>query len=59
MNSLAETGQIHNRINLYLLENIDEINLNDITTSKASAVGEQFVYMQTLFRTDLITWDKL
>jgi uncharacterized damage-inducible protein DinB len=31
MNPLIETWQIHNRINIYLLEGIDEANLKDIS----------------------------
>ncbi len=45
MNPLIETWQIHNRINLYLLESIDEGNLKDISSSKGRTVGEQFAHM--------------
>lgn len=48
MNPLTETWQIHNRINLYLLESIDEANLNDISASKGRAVGEQFAHMHNV-----------
>jgi len=45
MNSLTETWQIHNNINLYLLESIDEENLSDQASSKGRSVGEQFAHM--------------
>jgi uncharacterized damage-inducible protein DinB len=45
MNPLTETWQIHNRINLYLLESISEENLADKSSSKGRAVGEQFAHM--------------
>jgi uncharacterized damage-inducible protein DinB len=48
MNPLTETWQIHNRINLYLLESIDEANLNDISASKGRTVGEQFAHMHNV-----------
>jgi len=48
MNPLIETWQIHNRINLYLLDNIDEANLNDILSSKGRNVGEQFAHINNV-----------
>ncbi|MCR8556889.1 DinB family protein [Mucilaginibacter sp. BJC16-A38] len=48
MNPLTEAWQIHNRINLYLLEHIDEANLNDISASKGRTVGEQFAHMHNV-----------
>jgi len=45
MNALTETWQIHNNINLYLLENINEESLNDQSSSKGRSVGEQFAHM--------------
>lgn len=45
MNPLTETWKIHNNINLYLLESIDEGNLNDQASSKGRSVGEQFAHM--------------
>jgi len=45
MNALTETWQIHNRINIYLLESIAEENLKDISASKGRNVGEQFAHM--------------
>lgn len=48
MNPLTETWQIHDRINLYLLDNIDEANLKDISASKGRNVGEQFAHMHNV-----------
>ncbi|MCO5947566.1 DinB family protein [Mucilaginibacter flavidus] len=48
MNVLTETWQIHNRINLYLLDAIDKGNLGDISTSKGRTVGEQFAHMHNV-----------
>jgi len=48
MNPLTETWQIHNRINIYLLEAIDEANLKDISSSKGRTVGEHFAHMHSV-----------
>ncbi|GAC1302729.1 MAG: hypothetical protein NVSMB24_07750 [Mucilaginibacter sp.] len=48
MNALTETWQIHNRINLFLLENISEVALKDQSASKGRNVGEQFAHMHTV-----------
>ena len=48
MSHLTETWQIHNRINLYLLESIDETNLADVSASKGRNVGEQFAHMHNV-----------
>ena len=48
MNALTETWQIHNRINLYLLDAIDEANLGDISASKGRTVGEQFAHIHNV-----------
>jgi uncharacterized damage-inducible protein DinB len=48
MNALTETWQIHNRINLYLLDAIDEGNLGDVSASKGRTVGEQFAHMHNV-----------
>lgn len=48
MNALTETWQIHNRINLYLLNAIDESNLVAISASKGRTVGEQFAHMHNV-----------
>lgn len=48
MNALAETWQIHNRINIYLLESIEEENLKDVSASKGRNVGEQFAHIHNV-----------
>lgn len=48
MNPLVETRQIHNRINIYLLEKIDEANLPDRSASKGRTVGEQFAHIHAV-----------
>ncbi|MBS1531050.1 MAG: DinB family protein [Bacteroidetes bacterium] len=48
MNPLTETWQIHNRINIYLLEAIPEDNLNDVSASKGRNVGEQFAHINNV-----------
>ena len=45
---LIETWEIHNRINLYLLEAIKEGHLNDVSASKGRNVGEQFAHMHNV-----------
>jgi uncharacterized damage-inducible protein DinB len=46
--SHLETWEIHNRINLYLLDNLAEEHLNDISASKGRNVGEQFAHMHNV-----------
>ncbi|MES2277469.1 MAG: DinB family protein [Bacteroidota bacterium] len=48
MNPLTETWQIHNRINIYLLDSIDETNLKDLSASKGRTVGEQFAHIHNV-----------
>jgi uncharacterized damage-inducible protein DinB len=48
MNELIDTWHIHNRINLYLLEAINEDHLTDIPASKERNVGEQFAHMHNV-----------
>jgi uncharacterized damage-inducible protein DinB len=48
MSALTETWQIHNRINLYLLDAIDEAHLADMLTSKGRNVGEQFAHINNV-----------
>jgi len=48
MNALTETWQIHNRINLYLLDAIDDGNLGDVSASKGRTVGNQFAHMHNV-----------
>lgn len=45
MKELIETFQIHNRINIYLLDAIDELHLSDLSSSKGRNVGEQFAHI--------------
>jgi uncharacterized damage-inducible protein DinB len=45
MNPLTETWQIHNRINVYLLDAVDEGHLPDQSASKGRTVGEQFAHI--------------
>ena len=48
MKELIETWEINNRINLYLLNAIDEKNLADISASKGRTVGQQFAHMHNV-----------
>lgn len=48
MNEQIETWHIHNRINLYLLDAIDESWLNDISASKGRKVGDQFAHLHNV-----------
>lgn len=48
MSALTETWQIHNRVNLYLLEAIDETHLADMLSSKGRNVGEQFAHINNV-----------
>lgn len=48
MSPLTQTWQIHNRINLYLLENIAEDDLKDQSASKGRTVGQQFAHMHNV-----------
>jgi uncharacterized damage-inducible protein DinB len=48
MNALTETWQIHNRINIYLLDSIDEACLKDCSASKGRSVGEQFAHIHNV-----------
>jgi len=48
MDPLIETWQIHNRINLYLVEAIDETSLNDQSASKGRTVGQQFAHIHSV-----------
>lgn len=43
-----DTWNIHNRINLYLLDAIAEEHLNDISTSKGRSIGEQFAHIHNV-----------
>lgn len=45
---LVETWQIHNRINLYLLDAVDAQSLNSHSASKGRSVGEQFAHLHNV-----------
>ena len=46
---LLETWEIHNRINLYLLDAIDKTSLKDVPTgSKGRTVGEQLAHLHNV-----------
>lgn len=49
MHPLIETWQVHNRINTYLLNGIeDDEYLNDKAASKGRSVGEQFAHIHNV-----------
>lgn len=49
MNDLIDTWNIHNRINLYLLEAIEEAHLTDLPAgSKGRNAGKQFAHMHNV-----------
>ena len=45
---LLETWQIHDRINLYLLDAIDSQSLSSHSASKGRSVGEQFAHLHNV-----------
>ena len=45
---LIETWEIHNRINLYLLDAIDAAHLNDTAATRGRTVGEQFAHLHNV-----------
>ena len=45
---IIETWEIHNRINLYLLDSILDNYLEDISSSKGRNVGEQFAHIHNV-----------
>ena len=45
---LAETWQIHNRINLYMLDAVAPEALADVAPSKGRSVAEQFAHMHNV-----------
>jgi len=45
---LLETWDIHNRINLYLLDAIEPENLSSQLASKGRNVGEQFAHLHNV-----------
>lgn len=48
LEQILSTWQIHNRINLYLLEAIAEEHLADTAASKGRTVGEQFAHLHNV-----------
>ncbi|MBN8651479.1 MAG: hypothetical protein J0L67_08625 [Cytophagales bacterium] len=47
-NQLIETWEIHNRINLFLLDALKEEHLADISASKGRNVGQQFAHIHNV-----------
>ena len=47
-NQLVDTWNIHNRINLYLLDAIDKSALGSHAASKGRSVGEQFAHIHNV-----------
>jgi uncharacterized damage-inducible protein DinB len=47
-NQLLETWDVHNRINLYLLDAIQSEALRDVSASKGRNVGEQFAHLHNV-----------
>ena len=45
---LLETWDIHNRINLYTIEAIEQEDLKDVSASKGRTVGEQFAHIHNV-----------
>jgi uncharacterized damage-inducible protein DinB len=47
-NQLLETWEIHNRINLFLLDAIAPEHLKDVSASKGRNAGEQFAHLHNV-----------
>jgi uncharacterized damage-inducible protein DinB len=47
-NPVVETWQIHNRINLYVLEAMDPASLSDVSPAKGRTVGELFAHLHNV-----------
>jgi uncharacterized damage-inducible protein DinB len=47
-NPLIETWQIHDRINLYVLDAVDPASLGSHSASKGRSVGEQFAHIHNV-----------
>jgi uncharacterized damage-inducible protein DinB len=45
---LVDAWHIHNRINLYLLDAVDESHYRDISASKGRTVGDQFAHIHNV-----------
>lgn len=48
MNEIVETWEIHNRINLYLLNSIEESHLSSISLTKGRTVAEHFAHLHNV-----------
>ena len=48
MTEAIETWHIHNSMNLYLLNAVDETHLADMNASKGRNVGEQFAHIHNV-----------
>ncbi|HLP64893.1 DinB family protein [Flavobacterium sp.] len=48
MNEIVETWEIHNRINLYLLNSIEEAHLSSVSLSKGRTVAEHFAHIHNV-----------
>jgi uncharacterized damage-inducible protein DinB len=48
MDQLIETWEIHNRINLYLLDAVAPAALSSLAASKGRSVGEQFAHIHNV-----------
>ncbi|HRI01019.1 MAG TPA: DinB family protein [Saprospiraceae bacterium] len=48
MNQIIETWEINNRINLYLLNAIEEEHLSAVSASKGRTVAEQFAHLHNV-----------
>ena len=48
MDAILETWQIHDRINIYLLDAIDPVSLDSHSASKGRSVGEQFAHIHNV-----------
>ena len=48
MKDLLDTWDIHNRINLYLLEAVNPAAMNSVSASKGRTVGEQFAHIHNV-----------
>ncbi len=46
--ALIETWQVHDRINLYLLESVAPGSLNGVSASKGRTVGQQFAHIHNV-----------
>lgn len=47
-NQLLETWQIHDRINLYLLDSVEAASLSSHSASKGRSAGEQFAHIHNV-----------